>query len=316
MKTALQLLPASIADYPVIQNMARFYVYDMSAYLGRQKGWELPKSGLFESSDFKKYWQAEDTYPLIIRQGQEVAGFVIIDKKGSNPTINFNVAEFFILRKFQKKGFGREVALRCFEQLAGIWEVMLYPENAGAYRFWKKVIQEYTGGNFNESTKPVAHLKNHEKIVFQFDSRTKNTTDTTTKSISTTASPKQVAETYMNRVWIEKDLSAIDELVDQNVKIHSLLGEFGGFNEMKTVVHHWLHAFPNLEIANIHVIAEGDIAIVHWKAAATHLGEFNGIQATGKSILYAGVTIYRINNGKITEYWAYLDMQQLIRQII
>lgn len=33
----IQLIPASLKEYPIIQNMGRFYVYDMSEYLGKEK---------------------------------------------------------------------------------------------------------------------------------------------------------------------------------------------------------------------------------------------------------------------------------------
>lgn len=34
----LQLVPAPLEDYSIIQNMARFYAYDMSEYLGDEEG--------------------------------------------------------------------------------------------------------------------------------------------------------------------------------------------------------------------------------------------------------------------------------------
>lgn len=92
----IQLIPASIEEYPVIQNMGRFYVYDMSEYLSGEPGWEMPENGLYECIDFKKYWQTDDAFPFLIRYENELAGFVIIDKKGSDESINFNVAQFFI----------------------------------------------------------------------------------------------------------------------------------------------------------------------------------------------------------------------------
>lgn len=51
----IKLIPASLKDYPTIQNMARFYVYDMSQYFGDEEGWKCPEDGLYECIDFKKY---------------------------------------------------------------------------------------------------------------------------------------------------------------------------------------------------------------------------------------------------------------------
>lgn len=126
---------------------------------------------------------------------------------------------------------------------------------------------------------------------------------------------KCIAETYARRIWQEKDLNAIDELLDQKIVIHSLLGDFHGPEPMKNVVRAWLIGFPDLTVSNISVICENGNAVIHWQAQGTHQGEFKGIKASGKSVSYAGATIYRIHNSKIVEYWAYIDMQHLLKQI-
>jgi predicted acetyltransferase/RimJ/RimL family protein N-acetyltransferase len=167
----IHLVPASLEDYLVIQNMGRFYVYDMSEYLGKEIGWEMPNNGLYECIDFKKYWEAENAFPFLIHYKNELAGFLIIDKKGSELTIDFNVAQFFILRKFKNKGVGRFVAHQCFNKFRGSWEVMVIPGNEGAYCFWKSIIKKYTANHFIEYTRQVSHLNYSEKNIFKFDSR-------------------------------------------------------------------------------------------------------------------------------------------------
>ena len=167
----VQLIPASIDDYPVIQNMGRFYVYDMSKYFGREKEWEIPEGGLYECIDFKKYWEDKNSFPFLVFYQNEIVGFAIIDKKGSHPEIDFNMAQFFILRKFKNKGIGRYVAQECFKKFPGVWEVMVIPGNEGAYRFWRATIKNYTHNNFTEYTRDIAHFNNSRKNIFKFDSK-------------------------------------------------------------------------------------------------------------------------------------------------
>lgn len=167
----VKLLPATLDDYPTIQNMGRFYVYDMSEYMGNEEGWAIPEDGLYECIDFKKYWEDKNSYPFLVRYKNEIAGFVIVDKKGSSPDVDFNMAQFYILRKFKNKGIGRYVAQACFKQFPGIWEVMIMPGNEGAYRFWKVVIKHYTNNNFTEYTNNIAHLNNNKKNIIKFDSK-------------------------------------------------------------------------------------------------------------------------------------------------
>jgi predicted acetyltransferase len=143
----------------------------MSEYLGEEAGWEIPEDGLYECIDFKKYWQDKNSFPFVVRHQDEIVGFVITDKKASSPEIDFNMAQFFILRKFKNKGIGRYVAQQCFRKFSGIWEVIVMPANEGAYRFWRSTIKNYTNHNFAENTREIVHFDNSRKNIFKFDSR-------------------------------------------------------------------------------------------------------------------------------------------------
>lgn len=129
------------------------------------------------------------------------------------------------------------------------------------------------------------------------------------------SSIKAIAEEYANKIWNDKDINTVDKLVHQNVVIHSPLGNFHGTKAMKDVVQVWLKGFPDLQVYNDIVISENDIVSIQWRAQGTHQGEFKGRQPTGNAISYSGVTVYRIKNNQIIEYWAYLDMQHLLGQI-
>ncbi|OGT38700.1 MAG: GNAT family N-acetyltransferase [Gammaproteobacteria bacterium RIFCSPHIGHO2_12_FULL_37_14] len=167
----IKLIPATLEEYPVIQNMGRFYVYDMSEYLGSEEGWEIPENGLYECIDFKKYWEDKSNFPFVVKYKNEIVGFVMVDKKGSAAEIDFNMAQFFVLRKFKNKGLGRYIAHLCFKKFAGVWEVMVIPGNEGAYRFWRSIIKDYCGGHFTEYSREIAHFNNSKKNIFTFDSR-------------------------------------------------------------------------------------------------------------------------------------------------
>lgn len=167
----IHLMPATLAEHSIIQNMGRFYVYDMSEHMGFEPGWEIPADGLYECIDFKKYWTDSNAFPYLIYYNKELAGFVIVDKKGSNNSIEFNMAQFFILRKFKNKGVGRYIAFECFNTYKGIWEVMVLPGNTGAYQFWQSIIKQYTQNNYQTYMRRVAHLNDSKKNIFCFDTK-------------------------------------------------------------------------------------------------------------------------------------------------
>lgn len=142
----------------------------MSEYLGHEAGWEFAEDGLYECIDFKKYWEDKDSFPFLIRYDNELVGFVIVDKKGSDSTVDFNMAQFFIARKFTHKGIGRHVAEHCFKKFPGEWEVMVIPGNEGAYRFWYATIKKFTANHFSEYSREIAHFNNSKKNIFRLNS--------------------------------------------------------------------------------------------------------------------------------------------------
>ena len=110
-KPAVTLVPAPLDQYPMIQNMARFYVYDMSKECGHiSDEWRLPSDGLFESFDFKSYFEEDSRKAYLVKVYGEVAGFVLLNKITTEEKNDWNMGEFFILGNFQGKGLGKQVA--------------------------------------------------------------------------------------------------------------------------------------------------------------------------------------------------------------
>ncbi len=154
----------------VIQNMARFYAYDLSKSCGFYElyDWSFPPNGLYEAIDLSKYWEEPDRYPFIIHVDNELAGFALINKIGHLPLTDWNMGEFFIVGKFQGKGVGRQVAFELFDQFPGQWEVMQMPPNVPAIKFWKKIIAEYSHHQFEESVITIQETEPHESNIIRF----------------------------------------------------------------------------------------------------------------------------------------------------
>jgi steroid delta-isomerase-like uncharacterized protein len=77
----------------------------------------------------------------------------------------------------------------------------------------------------------------------------------------------------------------------------------------------WHQAFPDLAIVPEKLIAEGDLVTIYWIARGTNTGAGNGLPATGKKAEQAGITIWRIVNGKIKEEWSAFDQLSLMQQL-
>src|SRR5690606_21239720 len=77
--------------------------------------------------------------------------------------IEWKICEFFIIAKFQGKGIGQQVAKEIFYRFPGRWIVTALSENSPAIKFWQKIINEVSSGQFTEVLKTAEELATPEK---------------------------------------------------------------------------------------------------------------------------------------------------------
>jgi len=74
-------------------------------------------------------------------------------------------------------------------------------------------------------------------------------------------------------------------------------------------------AFPDLNVAVNHMVADEDNVAIAYILTGTHQGMFQGIAATGKKFCVRGVQIARFQRGKIVERWGSSDELGLMKQL-
>ena len=74
-------------------------------------------------------------------------------------------------------------------------------------------------------------------------------------------------------------------------------------------------AFHDMERIVDDMIAEGGKVAVRWTGRSTHKGEWMGIAPTGKQVTTTGISIFRIEGGKIAEEWSEADVLGLMQQL-
>jgi predicted ester cyclase len=102
----------------------------------------------------------------------------------------------------------------------------------------------------------------------------------------------------------EGDLGALDELMAPELA-----------DEFKRDVAEIRRAFPDYAGTNVEQIAEGEEVANRFVFLGTHLGEFEGVNPTGKRVEFVGHSIDRVVEGKIVESWVEVDMLGVMRQL-
>ena len=144
----VQLIKATIDNKSIVRNLIQFYRYDFSEY--NQE--DVQDNGLFPEYPYlDEYWNDPNhRYPYLVKSDSKYIGFVLVKLTASEQRNYFSIGEFFIARKYRRNGMGRAVATQIFDAHIGEWEVHQIKSNHPAQVFWNKVIDQYTGGNFNE----------------------------------------------------------------------------------------------------------------------------------------------------------------------
>ena len=88
-----------------------------------------------------------------------------------------------------------------------------------------------------------------------------------------------------------------------------------GLEEDQKALRGWHEAFPDVVVTAEKLIAEGELVAVYWIARGTNTGTGNGLPATGRKVELAGITIWRILDGKIKEEWSAFDQLSMMRQL-
>jgi predicted acetyltransferase len=94
----------------------------------------------------------------LAKVGESLAGFALIGSAsewlgdvGAHDVGAHDVDEFFIMRKFRRRGLGRSVATFLWNQHPGEWLVRVLEANAPAVAFWRGAISSYSAGSYREA---------------------------------------------------------------------------------------------------------------------------------------------------------------------
>ena len=108
----------------------------------------------------------------------------------------------------------------------------------------------------------------------------------------------------------------IDELVEPDATIRTPLpGDATGAEKLKQVWTVLLRGLPDLQLNVEDLIGEGDKVVARIVCTGTHLGEYMGLEPTGKSIAYDEIFIFRFANGRVVETWGVVDVYAQMKQI-
>ena len=123
----IALIPATKAERPALDNLMQLYIYDSSEL----RLLDVADDGRFPDYPLDAYWEDAGRHPLLLRVDGRLAGFALVSE-GSRLTGApgvFDMAEFFVMRRFRRKGVGLAAASAAFDRFKGPWEIRQHDES-------------------------------------------------------------------------------------------------------------------------------------------------------------------------------------------
>jgi steroid delta-isomerase-like uncharacterized protein len=140
--------------------------------------------------------------------------------------------------------------------------------------------------------------------------------------MTTPVKNKDIVRRYYEEALNEQRYELLDELIAEDVVNHDPLSNetltpeesrgFAGFRRHAEVFH---EAFPDGTVTIDDVIAEGDTVPARFTIEGAHEGRFGGVEPTGNRISGTAMVFYRIEDGKIAEWWLESDNAEMLRQL-
>lgn len=127
---------------------------------------------------------------------------------------------------------------------------------------------------------------------------------------------KTVVRRLFEEVVNGADLDVIDELATEDIVTHTPVPGISPDREgFRQFLGAYLSAFPKQHTEVDDVISEGALVAVRHTHHVTHGGELMGMPPSGKEATVAGIEIFRLSDGKISEMWHHDDMLGLMQQL-
>jgi predicted SnoaL-like aldol condensation-catalyzing enzyme len=126
---------------------------------------------------------------------------------------------------------------------------------------------------------------------------------------------KKVVETLINTVFINHDLSTLDEIMRDDYIQHNDIAEQGKAGFIALFKQTFI-AMPDFKYRINRLVAEDDYVVAYCTTSATHNGGgWLKFPPRGGRLHFDVVDIFRVQDGKIAEHWDVADRLTLFTQL-
>jgi predicted SnoaL-like aldol condensation-catalyzing enzyme len=126
---------------------------------------------------------------------------------------------------------------------------------------------------------------------------------------------KKVVERLITTVFINHDLSALDEIMRDDYIQHNDIADQGKAGFIALFKQTFI-AMPDFKYTINRLVAEDDYVVAYCTTSGTHTsGDWLNYPPRGGKLHFDVVDIFRVQDGKISEHWDVADRLTLFTQL-
>lgn len=122
-------------------------------------------------------------------------------------------------------------------------------------------------------------------------------------------SNKELIRRFYDQVWNKGNTDFAFQVFAENYVRHDLRpgNPNAGAAGQKQVADDFRAAFPDLKHETELLIGENDFVVARWTMRGTNTGKWGSVPPTNRAVVFSGVNIFRLENGKVVEIWNHRD---------
>ena len=128
---------------------------------------------------------------------------------------------------------------------------------------------------------------------------------------------KEATQRFLD-MWFAGKSDGIEEIVAENFTSHMDFPGITstGIQKLKDMIALSHVAMPDAKMEDLHLVAEGHRVVAHYRWKGVNTGSMGeGMPATNKPVDVYSVDILRFENGKVVEYWGYMEEMKMMEQL-
>lgn len=144
--------PADISEKETIFKLLQPYLTELSRFPDENPDYK-DENGIYLYPYLDNYWEEAFRFPYIFYADDELAGLALVRKDRDK----WQVAEFYVLPEFRRRGLAMKCAEDIFRIQTGGWAIAFNKHNNPSRQLWKKLADKLAEGDIKEGEADGSH---------------------------------------------------------------------------------------------------------------------------------------------------------------